>query len=82
MLYEMLSGKLPFDGDGAVSIAIMQISDKAKPLAQVAPNVPEALCQITEKSHGKGPGKPLPERPGNAGSHRGFQAQPLGPLCV
>ena len=28
MLYEMLSGKLPFDGDGAVSIAIMQISDK------------------------------------------------------
>ena len=26
MLYEMLSGRLPFDGDGAVSIAIMQIS--------------------------------------------------------
>ena len=32
MLYEMLSGKLPFDGDGAVSIAIMQIADKAKQL--------------------------------------------------
>ena len=55
MLYEMLSGKLPFDGDGAVSIAIMQISDKAKPLAQVAPNVPEALCQITEKAMEKDP---------------------------
>ena len=57
MLYEMLSGKLPFDGDGAVSIAIMQISDKAKPLAQVAPNVPEALCQITEKAMEKDPDK-------------------------
>ncbi len=55
MLYEMLSGKLPFDGDGAVSIAIMQISDKAKPLVQVAPNVPEALCQITEKAMEKDP---------------------------
>lgn len=55
MLYEMLSGKLPFDGDGAVSIAIMQISDKAKPLTQVAPNVPEALCQITEKAMEKDP---------------------------
>lgn len=57
MLYEMLSGRLPFDGDGAVSIAIMQISDKAKPLAQVAPNVPKGLCQITEKAMEKDPDK-------------------------
>ena len=57
MLYEMLSGKLPFDGDGAVSIAIMQISDKAKPLSQVAPNVPQGLCQITEKGMEKEPEK-------------------------
>lgn len=55
MLYEMLSGRLPFDGDGAVSIAIMQISDKAKPLAQVASNVPEGLRQITEKAMEKDP---------------------------
>ena len=55
MLYEMLSGRLPFDGDGAVSIAIMQISDKPKPLAQVAPNVPEGLRQITEKAMEKDP---------------------------
>lgn len=57
MLYEMLSGQLPFDGDGAVSIAIMQISDKARPLAQVAPNVPEGLRQITEKAMEKEPAK-------------------------
>lgn len=55
MLYEMLSGQLPFDGTGAVSIAIMQISDKARPLAQVAPNVPEGLRQITEKAMEKDP---------------------------
>ncbi len=56
MLYEMLSGRLPFDGDGAVSIAIMQISDKAKPLAQVAPTCPGRSVPDHRKSHGKGPG--------------------------
>lgn len=55
MLYEMLSGRLPFDGNGAVSIAIMQIADKAKPLAEAAPDVPEGLRQITEKAMEKDP---------------------------
>lgn len=55
MLYEMLSGRLPFDGTGTVSIAIMQISEKPKPLAEVAPNVPQGLRQITEKAMEKDP---------------------------
>ena len=54
-MYEMLSGKLPFDGTGAVSIAIMQISEKPKPLAEVAPNIPVGLRQITEKAMEKDP---------------------------
>ena len=57
MLYEMLSGRLPFDGDGAVSIAIMQISEKPKPLAEIAPNTPAGLRQITEKAMEKDPDK-------------------------
>ena len=67
MLYEMLSGKLPFDGTGTVSIAIMQISEKPKPLAEVAPNVPAGLRQITEKAMEKDPAAQVPERGGNAG---------------
>lgn len=55
MMYEMLSGKLPFDGTGAVSIVIMQISEKPKPLAEVAPNIPVGLRQITEKAMEKDP---------------------------
>lgn len=57
MLYEMLSGRLPFDGDGAVSIAIMQISEKPKPLAEIAPQTPAGLRQITEKAMEKDPNK-------------------------
>ena len=58
MLYEMLSGRLPFDGDGAVSIAIMQISEKPKPLAEIAPQTPAGLRQITEKAMEKDPDNP------------------------
>ena len=57
MLYEMLSGRLPFDGDGAVSIAIMQISEKPKPLAEIAPQTPAGLRHITEKDMEKDPDK-------------------------
>ena len=52
MLYEMLSGRLPFDGDGAVSIAIMQISEKPKPLAEIAPK-PRPVCARLPKRQWK-----------------------------
>ncbi|MDD4851427.1 MAG: Stk1 family PASTA domain-containing Ser/Thr kinase [Gemmiger sp.] len=60
MLYEMLSGRLPFDGSGAVSIAIKQISDAPTPLAQIAPDVPQGLRQITERAMAKDPEERYP----------------------
>ncbi|HEX5910835.1 MAG TPA: Stk1 family PASTA domain-containing Ser/Thr kinase, partial [Thermoleophilaceae bacterium] len=43
MLYEMLTGKLPFEGDSAVSIALKHLSDSPPPMAehgvQVEPNL-------------------------------------------
>lgn len=69
MMYEMLSGKLPFDGTGAVSIAIMQISEKPKPLAEVAPPYPGWAAPNHREGHGKGSRRPLPIRAGNAGCH-------------
>ena len=76
MLYEMLSGSLPFDGSGTVSIAIMQISEKPKPLAQVAPNVAGRPAPDHREGDGEGPGRPLPERGRNARSHPGVQTEP------
>lgn len=55
MMYEMLAGKLPFDSDNAVSIALKQISDEATPLCEVNPNVPEALQTITARAMAKDP---------------------------
>ncbi len=55
MMYEMLSGKLPFDADNAMDVAIKQISDTPRPLSSVAPDVPRALEEITEKAMAKLP---------------------------
>lgn len=55
MIYEMLTGKLPFDSDSAVSIAIKQISDKAKSPREIVPTIPEALEEITLKAMAKEP---------------------------
>ena len=55
MMYEMLSGHLPFDADDMVEVAIKQISDTPRPLQELAPEVPAALVEITEKAMAKLP---------------------------
>ncbi len=50
MLYEMLTGKLPFDADSAVSVAIMQMQSEAQPPRQVNAAIPEGLEDITIKA--------------------------------
>ena len=50
MLYEMVTGKLPFEADNAVSVAIMQMSSEAALPHTVNPDVPEGLEQITMKA--------------------------------
>lgn len=50
MLYEMLTGRLPFDADNAVSVAIMQMqATPAKP-RDINPAIPEGLEEITVKA--------------------------------
>lgn len=53
MMYEMLTGKLPFESDSAVSVAIKQISDKAVPPRAINPDIPEALEEITQRAMAK-----------------------------
>lgn len=55
MLYEMLTGKLPFEADSAVSVAIMQLQTDPKPLRELNPSTPEGLEEITLKAMQKNP---------------------------
>ena len=55
MMYEMLSGKLPFDADDVVEVALKQISDQPKSLQELNPTIPRGLVEITEKAMAKLP---------------------------
>lgn len=55
MLYEMLTGKLPFEADNAVSVAIMQMQTEPKKLRDINPDIPEGLEDITLKAMQKNP---------------------------
>jgi len=50
MLYEMLTGRLPFEADNAVSVAIMQMQSEATVPHLINEEIPEGLEQITLKA--------------------------------
>ncbi len=57
MMYEMLTGKLPFESDNAVSVAIMQMQSVAERPTAINPEIPEGLEEITLKAMQKDPSK-------------------------
>ena len=57
MLYEMLTGRLPFEADNAVSVAIMQMQAEPKKPSEINPDIPEGLEEITLKAMQKDPTK-------------------------
>ena len=63
MLYEMLTGKLPFEADSAVSVAIMQMQNEPTPLREINDKIPEGIEEITLKAMRKDPN----QRYGSAG---------------
>ena len=50
VLYEMLTGRLPFEGDNAVSVAIQHLSSVPLSPREIDPEVPEALEKICMKA--------------------------------
>ena len=50
VMYEMLTGKVPFDADTAVSIALKHMQEEAKPPIELNPNIPSAVNDIIMKA--------------------------------
>ena len=50
VLYEMLTNRLPFEGDSAVSVAIQHLSSVPLSPCEIDPTVPEALEKICMKA--------------------------------
>ncbi len=55
VLYEMLTGTVPFKGDTAVTVALKHVNEMASEPAQLVPGMPYALNQIVLKAIAKDP---------------------------
>ncbi len=62
VLYEMITGRVPFDGDSAVSIALKHVSEAPTPPSIINPSVPPELEQVVMWGLNKNP----VDRPANA----------------
>lgn len=60
MLYEMLTGQLPFVADNAVSVAIMQMQTEPTPPSRINPSIPKGLEEITMHAMEKNPAQRFP----------------------
>lgn len=57
VLYEMLTGRLPFEGDSAVSVAIQHLSSVPLAPRDIDPSIPEPLELICMKAMNSDPNK-------------------------
>jgi serine/threonine-protein kinase len=55
MLYEMLAGRLPFEGDSAVSVALKHLSEPPPPISHFRPDVSPALESVVMAALAKDP---------------------------
>lgn len=55
VMYEMVTGCVPFDGDSTVAVAIQHLQDEMDPPSKYAPNLPISLEKIIQKCTQKSP---------------------------
>jgi serine/threonine-protein kinase len=55
MLYEALTGQVPFDAETPVAVALKQVSEAPRPPSELNPNVPQAIDAIVLKALAKDP---------------------------
>jgi eukaryotic-like serine/threonine-protein kinase len=55
MLYEALTGHVPFEGDSPVTVALKQVSERPRPPSELNPAVPRALDAVVLKALAKDP---------------------------
>ncbi|QAT43189.1 Stk1 family PASTA domain-containing Ser/Thr kinase [Aminipila luticellarii] len=53
VMYEMVTGKVPFDGDNPVTVALMHMNNEMVPPSQIVSGIPPVLEQIIMKATDK-----------------------------
>jgi serine/threonine-protein kinase len=82
MLYEMLTGRLPFDGESAVAIAVQHLNDAPTPIRSLRPDVAPELEAAVMRALAKDPAARWSDADEFAraleGARAALAAQPLG----
>jgi serine/threonine-protein kinase len=55
VLYELLTGRVPFDGEAPVSIALKHVSERPVPPSQLRPGIPPAIESVVMRALEKDP---------------------------
>lgn len=55
LMYELVTGKIPFKGDSAVEIAIKQMKDKIPSVCELDPGIPQSIENVILKATAKNP---------------------------
>ena len=55
VLYEMLTGRVPFDGDNPVAVAMQHLHATPAPIQSIAPDVPPQVVRVCMKAMEKNP---------------------------
>ena len=76
MLYEMLTGQLPFDADSPVSVALKQIELQAPSPRGINPDIPEGLEEITLRAMEKDPDRRYQSADDMLGDIEAFKQNP------
>ena len=64
VMYEMLTGELPFRGEDSVAVAMKHANDPLRPPKEVNPDIPERMNDLVVRLLAKDPG----DRPASAGA--------------
>ncbi len=82
VLYEMLTGRIPFESDNPVALALKHLEEPPPPPRRFNPNIPPDLEQIVLKSLSKNPTQRYANAAAFAQILRNFESQAQGATSV
>ena len=85
ILYELLTGRLPFEGDSALALAMQHLQAEPRPLRQFSPALPVGLEAIVAKAMAKRPDARYPDADALGSALKAYQRlgeQMTGPIPI